>query len=229
MNKRSWLYQVLCLCLFGTILFNSCGPAPGAGNKHPDFQTEYTIEEHIGRIRARTEEHFVEEIEKGEIVNIEIEILYAFYDNDPEYFMVELEYAKEFAGEYTYRDDYGIESLVPYTTKYKHFIGFIENDEYYARVRAYTSYKDEPIEKFVDGRNPYALCGFDDFKKYCNSQSYCAVQTDEGVLQIFESPYDCGVEFDMDEKRFERRIISEEEQKSLMTHPYFANFRYYLY
>ena len=166
MNKRSWLYQVLCLCLLGAILFNSCGPAPGAGNKHPDFQTEYTIEEHIGRIRARTEEHF---------------------------------------------------------------IGFIENDEYYARVRAYTSYKDEPIEKFVDGRNPYALCGFDDFKKYCNSQSYCAVQTDEGVLQIFESPYYCGVEFDMEEKRFDQRIISEEEQKSLMTYPYFANFRYYLY
>lgn len=227
MNKRSRAY--LLLCLLGTMLLNSCMYKLG-DYTHPNFQTEYTVEEHIERIRARTENNFFAEISKGEIVNMEIEILYAFYDNDPEYFMVELEYAKEFAGEYTYRDDYGMESPVLYTTKYKHFIGFIENDEYYARVRAYTSYKDEPpIEKFVDGRNPYVLCGYDDSKKYCNSQSYCAVQTDEGILQIFESPYYCGVEFDMDEKRFEQRIISEKEQKTLMTYPHFANFRYYLY
>ncbi len=219
----------LTLCLFGSILLNSCGLIPGAGNKHPDFQTEYTIEEHIDRIRARTEENFSKEIQVGKIVNIEIEILYAFYDSDPEYFMVELEYAKEFAGEYTYRDDYWMETPVSYTTKYKHFIGFIENDKYYARVRAYTSYSDEPIDKFVDGRNPYALCGYDDLKKYANCQSYCAVQTDEGVLQIFTSPNSCRVEFDMDEKRFEQRIISEKEQKGLMKYPHFANFRYYLY
>ena len=115
----------LTLCLFGSILLNSCGLIPGADNKHPDFQTEYTIEEHIDRIRARTEENFSKEIQVGKIVNIEIEILYAFYDSDPEYFMVELEYAKEFAGEYTYRDDYWMETPVSYTTKYKHFIGFI--------------------------------------------------------------------------------------------------------
>ena len=70
------------------------------GYTHPKFKTKYTEEEHVQRITARTEEIFAEEIESGEILNYEVEIVYAFYDNDPEYFLVELEYAEEWESRY---------------------------------------------------------------------------------------------------------------------------------
>ena len=193
---------------------------------HPEFQTEYTIDEHIDRIRERTMEKFSAEIEKGKIANIEVEILYAFYDNDPEYFMVQLQYTQDFTGSYRIferksdgRYDMQQFKFVEYQTRYKHFIGFIENDEYYSCLPLYVPSYVNSGDIFMAGRNPYELSGYGDAKKYC-AVKHCAVETSDGLLQIFNSYHliNGGVEFDGDESRFDRRIIPEDEHKSLMLH-----------
>ncbi|MBO5240157.1 MAG: hypothetical protein J6B56_01900 [Clostridia bacterium] len=192
---------------------------------HPEFQTEYTIEEHIERIEKRTQEKFFEEILTGKISDIEVEILYAFHDNDPEYFMVQLRYTEDFEGESWMYEKLGdgwyggYGRIVEYQTRYKHFIGFIENDEYYSRLPAYVGLYDGDV--FVDGRNPYELSGYSNAKKYCGYE-ICAVEVDGEMLQIFNARnlHDSGVEFDGFEERFDQRIIPEEEQKELMKcHP----------
>ncbi|MBO5240156.1 MAG: hypothetical protein J6B56_01895 [Clostridia bacterium] len=209
-------------CAVTVVLSSFCGCGKLDGEfTHPEFRTEYTIEEHIERIEKRTQEKFFEEILTGEISNIEVEILYAFYDNDPEYFMVQLEYVDEFEGDYTIKDESGKSVEKNYTTKYNHFIGFIEDDTYYVRVKLYSGYaeKSEQIALFIDGRNPYELSGYSNAKKYC-SNYVCAVQTTDGLLQIFNATNlnreECGVEFSGNARRFQQRIIDEDEQKRLM-------------
>ena len=51
-----------------------------------EFETAYTEEEHIQRIRQRTEERFADDIEKHKIKEIHVEIIYSYYTEDPEWF-----------------------------------------------------------------------------------------------------------------------------------------------
>ena len=225
MKTSKRLLPLILICSLCLYTFTACEEDRIIGGPHnythPEFQTEYTIDEHIDRIRERTMEKFSAEIEKGKIANIEVEILYAFYDNDPEYFMVQLQYTQDFTGSYRVKDESGRRVLKTYATRYKHFIGFIENDEYYVRVRLYSGYGENSkrIAKFIDGRNPYELSGYGDAKKYCTVR-HCAVETSEGLLQVFNS-YNLmngGVEFDGYEQRFEQCVIPEDEHKKLMSH-----------
>ena len=160
--KRKWCI-LLALCF--TLLFAGCN----GGYRHPKFKTKYTIEEHIQKISKRTEEIFAEEITNGNIANYTIEIIYAFYDEDPEYFLVELEYAEEWESQYENPDfQYGEKpQYIKYSTKNKHFIGFIENDEYYTGLPCYDSgASDIKQDCFMDGKSGYALCAFPQNKKY---------------------------------------------------------------
>ena len=182
---------------------------------HPIFKTEYTEEEHIARLSARTEERFATEIESGEIVDFEIEIVYAFYDNDPEYFLVTLEYAEEFF------------IAEEKTTKYKYTMGIIVEDEYrYASLSGY-------MHGFKDGPSPYHYLGYGNAKKYYGWSRH-AVATEEGVLLIYTSYEDSkipvglstiygddeGYYFDYYYRKnyesFETRLVSEEEAKKWM-------------
>ena len=99
MKKRKsvlfYCFLILQLCLLVACDLDIGTRYPGQTYKHPDFVTAYTQEEHIQRISERTQTRFSKEIESGEIVNYTVEIVYAFYDNDPEYFLVNLEYAEE--------------------------------------------------------------------------------------------------------------------------------------
>ena len=89
------------------VLLGACSCVPGY-YRHPRFKTKYTIEEHIQRISERTEEKFSWQIAEGIIADYTVDIIYAFYDDDPEYFLVELEYAEEFQGTCTiYVEDEG--------------------------------------------------------------------------------------------------------------------------
>ena len=112
--------------------------------------------------------------------------------------------------------------FVEYQTRYKHFIGFIENDEYYSCLPLYVPSYVNSGDIFMAGRNPYELSGYGDAKKYCGYEIR-AVKTDEGMLQVFSARNqlgEYGVEFDGWEERFDQRIIPESEHKELMNcHP----------
>lgn len=135
------------------------------GYTHPEFITNYTIDEHVERIKERTAEKFEQEITSGEIIGVHIEIVHAFYDNDPEYFLVELEFAQEIMNRYVYEDDKCFEV----STKYKHVIGFIENDNYYIGLQGYDrtlNNHDEKLYGFVNGESSYHYYGYMAGKKY---------------------------------------------------------------
>ncbi len=148
------------------------------GYEHPDFVTQYTAEEHVERIRQRTAEKFETEILNGDIVGVNVEIVYAFYDDDPEYFLVELEFYKEWKSFYEANNMEEVE----YTTKYKHLIGYIHNDKYYAGLKYYDSNSFNNVEKlygFIDGKSSYSYYGYEDSKKYYGASAQGVLVEDE--------------------------------------------------
>lgn len=195
--------KIILLFLCIVCLFSGCdNNTVEGGYTHPDFKTEYTIEEHIGRIEERTRVRFEEEIASGELVSYNVDIIYAFYDNDSEYFLVELEYAQE----HKFQRNENV-----YISKNAHFIGYIENDEYYVGIKYY-----DGSEYIMAGRSAYSICGFDNGKKFYGGLVQ-AVETSEGIIQIYNwiDLGDSAVEFGS-EDNFVQRLITESEQEKLM-------------
>ena len=196
------------------------------GYTHPDFETNYTEEEHIQRISERTAKKFAEELENGTIISYDVEIVYAFYDNDPEYFLVNLEYAEEQNGSYQTKKEASLDpekgEFRRFNTKYKHLIGFIEKDIYYWSLMCY--YKE-----FKYGRSCYELWGYEKAKKYYGAGHH-GVQTSEGILHIYEPVYG-SAEFPLFDARFEypfeQYIISEKEQEYYMKANYKGSYSRY--
>lgn len=196
--------------------FVGCTQPLGGDYAHPDFSTEYTIEEHVQRIKDRTEEIFQVDMQSGEIVDYSVEIVYAFYDEDPEYFLVEIEYANEWRGVYhtnypRYDDDTPTE--IEYTTRYKHLIGFIENDTYKTGLNGYFG---QDKAAFKDGKSCYNLLGFSNNKKYYGASIF-AVESNGEILRIYSSMAQGPVGLLWSEESFERKAISEKKQKQYMT------------
>lgn len=212
-------FFAICLAFLFAFACISC-----AGEKyiHPDFETEYTVEEHVERIRKRTEERYAEEIESGELVHFEVEIVYAFYDDDPEYFLVEFEYAEEtiplIFKETHIPPTYETEIKVFQYTKYKHLIGFIHRDKYYTGLYDY-------IRDPMEGRSIFDLCGYSNAKKYYGN-GVQAVEIENGeILRLFSRCDGGGViERELIENPFAdcfaQKIISEDRFKSLMENNY---------
>ncbi len=215
--KIAW--KNLFLCTLFTTCVSGCNRenVKTGGYTHPDFTTEYSIEEHIERIKTRTEEKYSAEIASGELLSFEVEILYAFYDNDPEYFMVEFTYATEReVKEWDYPQ-------TVYKSKYGHFIGYIQDDIYKIGIINYSGEDDLYI---MPGRSAYSICGYDNAKKYYGG-GVQAVETDEGIMQIYDSDgIGNTVEFG-NQERFGERILSENEQEELMKANYKAIKREY--
>ena len=89
--------KLLPLSLCAVCLFSGCTIRKGCNSpENPEFETEYTIEEHIEMLSTRTEKRFTEEIANGEIISYSIDILYAIYDDAPEYFLVASRFAVVF-------------------------------------------------------------------------------------------------------------------------------------
>lgn len=213
--------SIILSIIFFSLIFCGCAvePMKFGGYSHPDFETKYTEEEHVQRISARTEEKFAEELKNGTLVSYDVEIVYAFYDNDPEYFLVNLEYAEEQAGSYQTEDNPSLDpekgEYISFYTKYKHIIGFIKEDTYYCSLNDY-------YREFHYGRNCYELCGYKNAKKYYGCGRH-GVKTDEGVLQIYDDAVSRNrgsAEFPLFPisygEPFEQYIISESEQKYFM-------------
>lgn len=211
-NKKNSI--IVCFIVLGS--FFGCVQPIGGDYVHPDFSTEYTTEEHVQRIEKLTEEIFQGDIQSGAIVDYSVEIVYAFYDEDPEYFLVEIEYAKEWNGTYhtnypRYDDDTPTE--IEYTTRYKHLIGFIENDMYKTGLHGYFG-KDEAA--FKDGISCYKFLGYSNNKKYYGASIF-AVESNGEILRIYSSMMQGPVGLLAGEESFEKRIISEKEEKQYMT------------
>ena len=119
---------------------------------HPDFVTNYTVEEHIERISAIVNEQFYMKLfnvptSQGDdyvaITNYSVELIYSFYDHDYEYFLINLEWSiphkyfveltKKSIVNYLNNDGYHYElnATITEETKYSYILGYIKNDEYY--------------------------------------------------------------------------------------------------
>lgn len=172
------LFLKILIVILALLFCVGCNEKIG-GYDHPTFVTNYTEEEHVERIRQRTAEKFEKEIVNQEIVDIHVEIIYAFYDNDPEYFLVEIEYAREWINAYKNPDysssDESSQEYIEYTTKYKHLIGFIENDKYKTGLMYYDS--------FIDGRSSYSFYGYRSAKKYYGGLCQ-AVEIDGQIIEL---------------------------------------------
>lgn len=127
----------------------------------PEFQTKYTEEEHIQRIKERTKLRYKKWIVSGLLVDFSVYIVNAVYDDDPEFFLVELEFS-DYYGETVTREYVNEQGTLDYEeleiySKNAHFLGSIINDEYYS-IPAYGSFRY--------GKSSYALRGYLNEKKY---------------------------------------------------------------
>ncbi len=173
--------RLITCCLSLILLLSGCHEPQRLGPffDHPEFKTDYTIEEHIERISAKTKKRFAEKLQSGLLVSYSVDILYAFYDEDPEYFLIELEFDREWEGEYdipNYGQDLDIPFHYTYKTKYMHTIGFICNDKYYLCLREYGD--------FIDGQSSYRYYGYAENKKYYGS-GVQAVEKDGQIVKLF--------------------------------------------
>lgn len=134
---------------------------------HLDYVSEYNESEHIERIKQRVAKRFDEELENCEIADVYVEIMYAFYDNDPEYFLVEIEYTNEWIC--TQNGD---------LTNFKHVIGIIVEDEYFLIGGYYNEFKD--------GKSSYNYYGYKECKKYFGA-GVQAVEKDGELIEIEEN------------------------------------------
>ena len=147
-----------------------------------------------------------------------MDIVYAFYDDDPEYFLVEVERKEEFE---VYYD--GVFQSLPKWTKYMHIIGYIENDQY--RYGLNYQYGGAPRvgEIYYAGKSAYTLCGYRDEKKYYGASVH-GIWTEEGILQIYKRVVWTRAMIESrapgTEENYEQKIIPESKYKELMKKNY---------
>lgn len=194
LKKRRKLTVFITSCVTLIVLIFSCVFIPKCienikkNDYEPEWHEEYvsnlTEEQHLQNLVKITEEIFAEEIEEGEIVNYKVELVYAFYDNDPEYFLIELEFAEEFIGstdgcyqcEVTKRKHH-------YVSKYRHLIGYHNNDKYRYGVGNYCSGNRWA---FRPGQSPYTYLGYANEKKYYGAEMF-GVEKDGKILCVYSS------------------------------------------
>lgn len=165
---------------------------------------EYTPEEHIARIRDLTDKRFQYHLENMLIENIYVDIIYSLYTEKPLYFLVEIEY-KEAIVYGTYCQD---NKNIDYSTKYKHVIGYIENNNYYLGLQ------DIGVD-FIKCRSPYTYYEHFVNKKYYGDGVYAVKYNDSinaifTITQYYKSSYN--VEYGATNENTERRILDNGER-----------------
>lgn len=175
--------------------------------EYPDYQSEYTQEEHIARLTAITESGAWKDVDNefslatnsnGDILSVEVEIVYSLYDKDPEFFLIELifeAYAK-----------YHIVTGQPYppATNEAFLFGYIQNDEYY-------------IILLHTGKDPWEYAGYADEKKYFGSYRF-AVELNGEMKMIFEIT--TNQHFLWGSGNIVSRVLSEKTRKDYMEYDY---------
>lgn len=180
------------------------------GYRHPDYKYTYPEEYHLENLRAKTSEIFKEEIESGEIAKVEVEIVYAFYDEDPEYFLITLEYEKEFEVEIKQQT---------YKTKYKHLMGFHFGDgKYYTGLYAFSGKAKNVLRA---GLSPYHYLEFANSKKFYGANNYGVEQNGE-IVWIYSGGYHTfPVGYgDNNSEVFKNEILTMKQKKEFMKNNY---------
>ncbi len=171
-KKLSWIISIVLCCLFAC---PSCIIEQPIDIKPYVFSTNYTIEEHIERIKERTLEVFEAEILNEEYKDCKVDIVYSIRNNLPELFVVEVEFThqKEYFRQGTLPQEYHY-----YSTEYVHMIGRIKEDEYYCVYDV--PFGGYASNAFWAGRSPYSYKGYWDKKKYYGSVLY-GVEADNEI------------------------------------------------
>lgn len=178
----------LVVLIFGCFVIYKCIENKKINDFEPEPHREYvsnlTEEQHLQNLIKITEEIFAEEIANEEIVNYKVELVYAFYDNDPEYFLVELEFANEFYGnmDVCHNCDASMQKS-QYVSKYRHLIGYHNNDKYYYGL---DEYEGSGRVAFQPGQSPYTYLGFINEKKYYGNNVF-GVEKNGEVLCVYSS------------------------------------------
>lgn len=155
---------------------------------HPDFETQYTVEEHIERLNLIASKTL-------KLKKFKVSIVYAFYDFDAEYFLIEFEREEYEYDVHIYQmSDYinryaDIENLNDVTIKERatngYILGYISEDKYFCNLFVNLRwYGGQPgfgyVQKFSDGLSPYKAYGYEDNVKYYGGQT-AAVACKEGL------------------------------------------------
>ena len=221
MKKSHALINILLSVLLPVLgSFGGCVDLPFPTHdpyEFPEFSTQYTEEEHIQRLSARTEERFADYIESERLLDYEVELVYSFYNEDPEYFLIEIEYwgidsscQKNEAG--------AIQSII----RYAHAIGYLKNDEYYFGLNSYSMSENSQneLDGFILDKSLWQIFDCDEGRKYYGS-GVQAVQTDEGILQLCSGSFhsedmDIDSRFILTSSVFEQKIINPNDYERLM-------------
>ena len=178
---------------------------------HPTYVYTYSEEYHRQKISERTQEIFEEELSSGKIVNFEIETVYSFYDNDPEYFLITFKYADEF--DVIIKDE-----ITGYKTKYKYLIGYHHGKgEYYTGLSCFMG---EAKNALRYGISPWDYLGYENSKKYYGCSDF-GVEEDGGIYKIYSLSFDSYIEREIERGeteswRFKKILMNKKDQKKLM-------------
>ncbi len=212
------------------VLFISCACKSERKEEYPIFTSKWTVEDHIKRLTRRTEQKFANALHDGVLLGFDIEIIYSFYTQDPEYFLIEFEYAEKWKQRGTCIIGIPPEEReeIVYETNHRHLLGMIVNDEYKAVVKGYddiSSYQGG----FRDGKSIYSLCGYENYKKFY-APGILGVEINGEIFQCFTVnanekgyeaplfiPYCVGVK-ELSPENPQRKMIalSLDNQKSLL-------------
>ncbi len=207
------------LALMSTLCCFACQP-----DEDPQpFVSQYTIEEHIERIRNITEYALRYEIEKGHVKDIYIDVLYQFDGSTPRQFLVEFEFCGDECKEVAHQialihsnkftcTHLGYDTKRTHESLFRYFIVLVHNDTY-----VMDSVAGSTNGRFgFFGKSIYTELGYKDSKKYYADGHY-GVLTDEGILQILKIReryccYSCQTnQLGKDKIDFEQKILSEED------------------
>lgn len=216
------LIPIIFVCVVLPLLFrhydNIRKDGPGTGEKHIVYNCPYTEEENIRNIKTRTEEIFRQELNTGLIVDYTVDILYAF-DDDPEYFLIELTYKKGYLG----NDQ----------ETYAHCIGYIQYTQYYVDLDFYEL--DTPIqssivdvkETFRQGQSGYTLYASPEEKRYYYNGLHCVRRDGEiVVVQDLRCGANTHEHVENSDCRVGEIIPKEKYEYYLMTNWYMPTIRY---
>ncbi|MBO5214817.1 MAG: hypothetical protein J6B79_01355 [Clostridia bacterium] len=186
------------------------------------FVSQFTIEEHIERIRNITEYALRYEIEKGHVKDIYIDALYQFDGSTPRQFLVEFEFCgdecKEVAHQFALIHSnkftcayLGYDTKRTHESLFRHYIVDTNRDTYLIENIAGVCGSNGFF-----GKSIYTELGYKESKKYYAGGRF-GVLTEEGILQVLKiceryCCYSCqNNQLVKDRIDFEQKILSEED------------------
>ena len=174
-------------------------------SEHAEFATQYTEEEHIERL-TQIVDYYIEKYwwrTGSEVTERKIEILYSFYDGDPEYFMI------------TYKvDPYIKYTNTPYGNNFYRCPETLSRRSTYFELGTiiYDNYKLIPIAgthrtASMQWGNIFEVLGYENSKKYYGNNCF-GVENENGDVELIYEYGVCEFTGEMLEKAPENNVES---------------------